>query len=146
MTLEQAKSDIIGFENSVIEIVVNLNAREKVDRVIGMYLDYFEKYVGLTDIRKTMPKAETFREKIEFVMALLELEHRRRIEVIYNLPYDFETSYTWSPLMDLIVKYKVDFFLDEILYENGLEVIEKTEDGYVVRDVNSEEENNNFLN
>src|SRR5574344_2085897 len=99
MTLEQAKLDIISFENSVIEMVVNLNAREKVDRVIEMYLDYFEKCVGLTDIRKTMPKVETFREKIEFVMALLELEHRRRIEVIYNLPYDFETSYTWSPLM-----------------------------------------------
>ena len=112
MTLEQAKLDIVGFENSVIEMVVNLNAREKVDRLIEMYLDYFEKYVGLTDIRKNMPKAEMFRDKIEFVMALLELEHRRRIEVIYNLPYDFETSYTWSPLMDLMAKYKVDFFLD----------------------------------
>lgn len=132
------KKEVIRIEQEMVNFLNELKGKDlrfKLNLIITMFTNQFEK-LGL---EKPQFDYKNNREALELAVVFTEMSHCLYFKEDLTMSARVK-DLEWSPLYNYLADIKVKHFMQEICKENGIEVIDIVENGFIVR-IKEEEPN-----
>ena len=127
------KKELIRIEKELVE---NISKSELIlQSKLTVLYNYFENILNDFGFEKPPFTYKNDREFLELVVAMTEVNHCLLLKEKMSMEPRIQ-DLQWSPLYNYLAELKVKYFMQEICEENGMEIVDINEKGFLVRDKN----------
>lgn len=129
------KKEVIRLEQEMVDFLNELKGKD-LNFKIFLIIEVFKKQFKEFGFEEPPFEYKNLRENLELSIVYTEMAHCLYFKE--NLTIDARVKdLEWSPLYNYLAEIKVKHFGKEIFEENGLEIVDINENGFLVRDKNN---------
>lgn len=132
--LPKTKEDIISYEANLISKVSNLQCEDSVDY---LYNIYYSNIKSILQPKDDFKKGNSFRDCLDVLITMVEILSSILLKEEIN--NKVKTEYIeWSPMINYLLKVKIDKFGKDLLGELGFDIVGKSGSDYLIVDTKKE--------
>ena len=132
--LPKTKEDIISYETTLISKISTIQAEDYVDYLYNMY---YSNIKSILQPKDDFEKGNSFRDCLDVLITMVEILDSILLKEEINR--DVKVEYIeWSPMINYLLKVKIDKFGKDLLGELGFDIVGKSGSDYLIVDTKKE--------